>query len=63
MKAIIPLLTCCFLLVACSSDTDTADDGHVWEDQVEALEEAEEVEDMLKQAAEKQLENIQSQTE
>ena len=63
MKSIIPLLACCSLLIACSSDTDTTDDGHVWEDQVETLNEAEEVEDMLKQAAEKQLENIQSQTE
>ena len=56
---------CCFLmsLAACSSDTDTAADEHVWEDQVEALDKAKEVEDMLKKAAAEQLENIQSQTE
>ena len=63
MKTVIPVLTCCFLLFACSSDTDTADGGHGWENQVEALDEAGEVENMLRQTAEKQLENIQSQTE
>ncbi len=65
MKTFIPLLACCFLmsLAACSSDTDSAADDHAWEDQVEALEKAQEVEDMLKKAAEEQMENIQSQTE
>lgn len=67
MKSIIPLVTCCLLmsLTACSSDTDSdiADQDPVWEDQVEALDEAKGVEDMLKKAAEAQSENIQSQTE
>ena len=63
MKTFIPLLACCFFMLSCSDDTDTADDDHLWEDQVEALDEAAEVENVLKEAAEKQLENIQSQTE
>ena len=67
MKSLIPLVVCSVLmsLTACSSDTDTeaTEDGHVWEDQVEALDEAKEVEDTLKKAAEAQLEAIESQTE
>ena len=64
MKTMIPVLFFA-TLTACSgdSDTDSADEHHVWEDQVEAIDTAKEVEDTLKKAAEEQLKNIESQTE
>ena len=52
-------------MVACSDDgtVGEAADSHVWEEQVETLDKAAEVENVLQEAAAAQAEAIESQTD